>query len=203
LRGDAVAVDGHGDVRRLASLQRAVRPDVLRAPNQLVPALYCPGADRRHPWLSPLFGDWHGLPPLLFHAGSTEMLLDDSIRAHDRARAAGVDAEIKDQHSLPPCSRSSSGFRGDGGLREVRLLLRHRARVDASAADTIASNPHPARWVPPHSQGAVHDGSELLGRARRRRAGSPTAVSALSRGLRSDSMTALDRANADADVRSC
>jgi acetyl esterase/lipase len=47
----------------------------------LVPALYCPGADRRHPWLSPLFGDWHGLPPLLFHAGSTEMLLDDSIRA--------------------------------------------------------------------------------------------------------------------------
>jgi len=38
------------------------------------------------------FGNWNGLPPLLFHAGSTEMLLDDSVRAHDRATQAGVQA---------------------------------------------------------------------------------------------------------------
>jgi acetyl esterase/lipase len=61
----------------------------------LLPDVYCPGQDLRQPLLSPLFGNWNGLPPLLFHAGSTEMLLDDSVRAHDRASAAGVVAEIE------------------------------------------------------------------------------------------------------------
>jgi monoterpene epsilon-lactone hydrolase len=68
---------------------------------KLLPDVYCPGADLRQPWLSPLFGDWRGLPPLLFLAGSTEMLLDDSIRAHDRARAAGVDARLRVHASVP------------------------------------------------------------------------------------------------------
>ena len=67
----------------------------------LLPGLYCPGLERSHPWLSPLFGQWQGLPPLLFHAGSTEMLLDDSVRAHDRALAAGVDSRIKVWPGLP------------------------------------------------------------------------------------------------------
>jgi acetyl esterase/lipase len=61
----------------------------------LLPDIYCPGLDRSNPLISPLFGNWSGLPPLLFHAGSTEMLLDDSVRGHDRARQAGVDAEIE------------------------------------------------------------------------------------------------------------
>jgi epsilon-lactone hydrolase len=67
----------------------------------LVPDQYCPGQDRGNPLLSPLFGNWNGLPPLLFHAGSTEMLLDDSVRAHDRALQAGVDASIEVWPGLP------------------------------------------------------------------------------------------------------
>jgi len=67
----------------------------------LLPDAYCPGQDRRNPLLSPLFGNWNGLPPLLFHAGSTEMLLDDSVRAHDRATQAGVQAEIEVFVGLP------------------------------------------------------------------------------------------------------
>lgn len=67
----------------------------------LLPDVYCPGQDRRNPRLSPLFGNWNGLPPLLFHAGSTEMLLDDSVRAHDRAVQAGVEAEIEVWAGLP------------------------------------------------------------------------------------------------------
>ena len=38
-----------------------------------------------HPSLSPLTGDFDGLPPLLFQAGSNEMLLDDSTRAAAKA----------------------------------------------------------------------------------------------------------------------
>lgn len=71
------------------------------AAGDLLPDVYCPGVDREDPLLSPLFGNWAGLPPLLFHAGSTEMLLDDSIRAQDRARQAGVEAEIEVWRELP------------------------------------------------------------------------------------------------------
>lgn len=71
------------------------------AAQDLLPDVYCPGQDRRNPLLSPLFGNWNGLPPLLFHAGSTEMLLDDSVRAHDRATQAGVPAEIEVFVGLP------------------------------------------------------------------------------------------------------
>lgn len=68
---------------------------------ELVPAQYCPGQDLGNPLISPLFGNWNGLPPLLFHAGSTEMLLDDSVRAQDRAIQAGVDAQIDVWFGLP------------------------------------------------------------------------------------------------------
>jgi acetyl esterase/lipase len=66
-----------------------------------LPAIYCPGEDRHNPLLSPLLGNWNGLPPLLFHAGSTEMLLDDSVRAQDRAVQAGVEAQIEVWSGLP------------------------------------------------------------------------------------------------------
>jgi len=71
------------------------------AAQDLLPDIYCPAQDRRNPLLSPLFGRWDGLPPLLFHAGSTEMLLDDAVRAHDRATQAGVTAEIDVFVGLP------------------------------------------------------------------------------------------------------
>jgi acetyl esterase/lipase len=67
----------------------------------LLPDVYCPNQDLGNPLLSPLFGNWTGLPPLLFHAGSTEMLLDDSVRAHDRATQSAVPAEIEVYVGLP------------------------------------------------------------------------------------------------------
>lgn len=109
----------------------------------LLPEVYCPGQDRRNPLLSPLFGNWNGLPPLLFHAGSTEMLLDDSIRAQDRAVQAGVEAEIEVWVGLPhvfhvfrliPESRA--------GVRAVAEFIgkhasRRRESMAASAAPGI------------------------------------------------------------------
>lgn len=47
------------------------------------------------PAVSPLFGDFAGLPPLLFQAGAIEMLLDESTRAAARAHAAGVAVEFE------------------------------------------------------------------------------------------------------------
>ena len=67
----------------------------------LLRPIYCPGQDMANPQLSPLFGNWAGLPPLLFHAGSTEVLLDDSVRSHDRASQAGVNAGIEVWWRMP------------------------------------------------------------------------------------------------------
>lgn len=64
--------------------------DVLRTAAQM----YSRGHDLRDPLLSPLYADLTGLPPLLLQAGSAEMLLDDSRRFAQRARAAGVDVQL-------------------------------------------------------------------------------------------------------------
>jgi acetyl esterase/lipase len=48
------------------------------------------GSDTRHPYVSPILGDLRGLPPMLIHATSSEILLRDIERFAERARAAGV-----------------------------------------------------------------------------------------------------------------
>jgi acetyl esterase/lipase len=58
-------------------------------------ARYLAGADPRDPLASPLYADLSHLPPLLIHVGRDEGLLDDSTRLADRARAAGVQVELK------------------------------------------------------------------------------------------------------------
>ena len=53
------------------------------------------GTDRRDPRFSPLYANLAGLPPVIIHVASTEMLLDDSVRLADRARAAGVEVTLR------------------------------------------------------------------------------------------------------------
>ncbi len=52
--------------------------------------LYVDGYDPKNPLISPLYGDFQGLPPLLIHVGERECLLDDSRRVAVKARQAGV-----------------------------------------------------------------------------------------------------------------
>jgi epsilon-lactone hydrolase len=56
---------------------------------------YASQQDLRNPLLSPLHGDLRGLPPLLVQAGGREVLLDDSLRFVNAARAAGVEVEYQ------------------------------------------------------------------------------------------------------------
>lgn len=53
-------------------------------------AIYLAGTDPLTPCASPLYGDLHGLPPLMIHVGANEVLRDDSVRLDEKARAAGV-----------------------------------------------------------------------------------------------------------------
>jgi phosphinothricin tripeptide acetyl hydrolase len=55
---------------------------------------YIADGNPRAPYASPLFADLKGLPPLLIHVGSEEVLLDDARVLHSRARSAGVDSKL-------------------------------------------------------------------------------------------------------------
>lgn len=48
----------------------------------------------RHPLANPLHADFKGFPPLYINAGGAEMLLDDAVRLYERAKEAGVRAEL-------------------------------------------------------------------------------------------------------------
>lgn len=64
-------------------------------------APYLAGADPRNPLASPLYAALSGLPPMLIHAGSYEILLDDSRRLVDRARAAGTEVMLQTWPVVP------------------------------------------------------------------------------------------------------
>jgi acetyl esterase/lipase len=55
------------------------------------------------PYISPLYGELHGLPPLLIYVGGDETLLDDSIRFAEKAKAAGVDVKLNIGEGLFHC----------------------------------------------------------------------------------------------------
>ncbi len=56
---------------------------------------YAPGEQLTNPMVSPIYGDFSGLPPVLIHAGLREVLLGDAARFAELARSAGVDATLR------------------------------------------------------------------------------------------------------------
>ena len=66
-----------------------------------IAAAYLGSEDPRNPLASPLYGDYAGLPPILFSVGDTEILLDDSLRAAERAKAAGVATKTCVERDMP------------------------------------------------------------------------------------------------------
>jgi acetyl esterase/lipase len=55
---------------------------------------YAGSYDPGHPYISPLYGDLHGLPPLLLTVGGDENGLDDAVCFAAKAKAAGVDVQL-------------------------------------------------------------------------------------------------------------
>ena len=74
----------------------AVDPDYGHDPEILLgPArAYAGDTPLDHPLISPVYADLAGLPPTLVHVGGREILLGDSTRFVQNARAADVDATL-------------------------------------------------------------------------------------------------------------
>ena len=78
------------------SMKTKVEVDPFISPEagELFAKLYAGKNDRTNPLISPLYGDLKGLPPLFIQVGTAEVLLDDSMRLAERAKAAGVEVEL-------------------------------------------------------------------------------------------------------------
>jgi acetyl esterase/lipase len=73
------------------------KADLILDPGALLKGaqLYLGGVDPRTPLASPLYADLTELPPLLIQVATNEILLSDSTRLAEKARAAGVDVTLE------------------------------------------------------------------------------------------------------------
>jgi len=79
------------------SVQRNAESDPLVTEDILAPmiAAYVGDNDASNPLISPVYGDFSGLPSLLIQVGTKDLLEDDSHRLADRAKAEGVDVDLE------------------------------------------------------------------------------------------------------------
>ncbi len=56
--------------------------------------------DASDPLISPVYGDFKGLPPLFMNVGGQELLLDDSRRVAEKAKLAGVRVQLEIYESM-------------------------------------------------------------------------------------------------------
>lgn len=108
-------------------MQRAT-DDPLLTPDELhrYAAAYLDDADPENPLASPLYGDLKGLPPLLIHVGTAEILLDDSLRFAERARNVGVPATLTVEDDLIHVWHYFAQLipEGEKSLKEIGAFIR-------------------------------------------------------------------------------
>lgn len=78
-------------IEQCADRELILDPDMLRE----AAAAYLGGRPPEEPLASPLYAELRGLPPLLIQVTDAEILYDDARRLAERAREAGVEAELR------------------------------------------------------------------------------------------------------------
>lgn len=56
--------------------------------------LYAGNHDMKDPYLSPIYGNFHGFPPTILTAGTRDLFLSNTVRTHRKLRRAGVEADL-------------------------------------------------------------------------------------------------------------
>lgn len=103
--------------------------------------VYLNGTSGRSLVASPVLAELHGLPPLLIQAAESELLYDDSVRLHEKAKAGAVDSTLHIYKGLPHVWQIFAGAvpEADQALQEIAEFVSQKfslavpAGVDASA----------------------------------------------------------------------
>jgi epsilon-lactone hydrolase len=86
------------------------------------PLRYAAGTDPKHPYVSPLFGDFtRGWPPTLLTSGTRDLLLSDTVRMHRALRRAGIHAELHVAEASP-----HGGFMGANAPEDAEVIAECR-----------------------------------------------------------------------------
>ncbi|HEX4042031.1 MAG TPA: alpha/beta hydrolase [Xanthobacteraceae bacterium] len=56
--------------------------------------LYAGSHNLKEPYLSPIYGDFHGFPPTILTTGTRDLFLSNTVRTHRKLRRAGVEADL-------------------------------------------------------------------------------------------------------------
>ncbi len=56
--------------------------------------LYAGETDLRDPFISPIYGDCDGLPPIMIQVGELELIYNDSTRMAEKAASCGIEVEL-------------------------------------------------------------------------------------------------------------
>jgi acetyl esterase/lipase len=125
-----------------ASLHENGRRDPMFRPEILerFRGAYLGNADPKNPLVSPLYADLKGLPPLFIEVGQSEVLRDDGVRLAERARSAGVYAEVKVWPVVPHVWQMADAF-----IPEARRSLDAAANFLHGRASAASTEPQRAR----------------------------------------------------------
>jgi acetyl esterase/lipase len=108
-----------------ASVRTNAATEVMLDPRSVdaTAARYATADQLTDPYVSPLFGDPSGLPPLLVHVSGAEILLDDALRFAARAQAARVDVTLHVEPFVPHVWHLFAGLLPEADDALVRLGL--------------------------------------------------------------------------------
>ncbi|MEM8770629.1 MAG: alpha/beta hydrolase [Pseudomonadota bacterium] len=96
---------------------------------------YLNGADPKSPLASPLYADAAGFPPTLIFASDDEILRDDSVRMHERLKAAGVSSTLVMERSLPHVWPLFAGLMPEAARsieQSAQFMRKHTGRAGSS-----------------------------------------------------------------------
>ncbi len=94
----------------------------------------------KNPLASPLYADLHGLPPTLIQVGDHEVLLDDSTRLAEAAKAAGVDVTLEVWDEMIHVWHFFASILPEGQQGIDRMGEFIREKVGAGAAPSTAAS---------------------------------------------------------------
>jgi acetyl esterase/lipase len=97
---------------------------------------YVGGGDPRHPYVSPLFGDLTGLPPIMIHVGNDEVLRDDAVSFGERADSYGVDVRVKVWKGMFHCFPLLAPMFEEAteAMKQVSTFIRHNLQKESGLA---------------------------------------------------------------------
>ncbi len=87
---------------------------------------YVGNGDPRHRWISPVYADLRGLPPILIQVGTNEIMLDDATRFADLARKAGVEVKLRVWDGMVHCFAFFAPMfpEATAGMEELAAFIR-------------------------------------------------------------------------------